>query len=111
MAAIQRMRRALREFKIVGISTNIPFHLQVLDDTHFLQGKLDTSFVEKRFDPRQDHGIDHEELALVAAAVLAHRKETSRPKAQSGRGRDGRWRLLNRSGDPRAGARGWRRSI
>jgi len=110
MEAIQRMRRALREFKIVGISTNIPFHLQVLDDTHFLQGKLDTSFVEKRFDPRQDHGIAHEELALVAAAVLAHRKGTRRPKAQSGRGRESRWRLMNRSGNPRAGARGWRRS-
>jgi acetyl-CoA carboxylase biotin carboxylase subunit len=110
MQAIQRMRRALREFKIVGISTNIPFHLQVLNDTHFLQGKLDTSFVEKRFDPRRDDGIAHEELALVAAAVLAHRKGTRRRNALSGRGRGSRWRLMNRSGDAHAGARGWRRS-
>jgi acetyl-CoA carboxylase biotin carboxylase subunit len=110
MEAIQRMRRALREFKIAGISTNIPFHLQVLDDTHFLQGKLDTSFVEKRFDPRRDDGIGHEKLALLAAAVLAHRKGTRRGNAPAGRGRGSRWRLINRSGDPHAGARGWRRS-
>lgn len=110
MEAIQRMRRAMREFKIVGISTNIPFHLQVLEDTHFLQGKLDTGFVGKRFNPRRDHAIAHEKLALLAAAVLAHRKGTRRPNAQSGRGEGSRWRLLNRSGGRHAGATGWRRS-
>jgi acetyl-CoA carboxylase biotin carboxylase subunit len=110
MEAIQRMRRALREFKIVGISTNIPFHLQVLDDTHFLQGKLDTSFVEKRFDPRRDHGIAHEKLALLAAAVLAHRKGIRRRSAQSGRRKGSGWRLLNRPGGRDTGARGWRTS-
>ena len=110
LEAIQRMRRALREFKIVGINTNIPFHLQVLEDTHFLQGKLDTTFVERRFAPRRDHGMVHEQLALLAAAVLAHRKGARRPNAQSRRPKGSGWRLLNQPGAPSAGARGWRRS-
>jgi acetyl-CoA carboxylase biotin carboxylase subunit len=110
MEAIQRMRRALREFKIVGINTNLPFHLQVLEDPHFLQGKLDTTFVEKRFDPQQHHGIAHEQLALLAAAVLAHRRGASRTNAQSRRPTGSGWRLLNRPGAPAGGARGWRRS-
>src|SRR4030043_1460566 len=57
--AIQRMRRALLEFKIVGVSTNIPFHLQVMNNPHFMTGRLDTAFVETHFrldqpDPLKD---------------------------------------------------------
>lgn len=72
--AIRRMRRALLEFKIVGVDTNIPFHLQMMDNPHFIAGTLDTAFVEKRF--RLDHQdqLEHEEIALVAASLLAHQK-------------------------------------
>jgi acetyl-CoA carboxylase biotin carboxylase subunit len=68
--AIARMRRALREFKVVGISTNIPFHLQVMDDPHFIAGSLDTSYVAKRRPtPVQEEG--DEQMAIMLAAVLA----------------------------------------
>jgi acetyl-CoA carboxylase biotin carboxylase subunit len=109
--AIQRMRRALQEFKIVGVSTNIPFHLQVMEDAHFVQGRLDTGFVEKRFDARKENGLGEAQVALLAAAVLAHRKggrRTARPDASP---RRGSWRLRNRPGRTEAGARGWQRSI
>lgn len=72
--AIQRMRRALQEFKIVGISTNIPFHLQVMDNVHFIAGALDTTFVDKHFHLEQQHELENEEIALVAASLLAHSK-------------------------------------
>jgi acetyl-CoA carboxylase biotin carboxylase subunit len=45
--ALARMRRALREFVIEGISTTIAFHLRVLDHKDFISGKYNTSFVEK----------------------------------------------------------------
>lgn len=47
--AISRMKRALSEFIIEGVSTTIPFHLKVLDNKAFVEGKIDTSFIEKYF--------------------------------------------------------------
>jgi acetyl-CoA carboxylase, biotin carboxylase subunit len=44
--AIARMRRALEELTITGIRTTIPFHLEVLRDPIFLEGKADTTYVD-----------------------------------------------------------------
>jgi acetyl-CoA carboxylase biotin carboxylase subunit len=48
---ISRMKRALNEFIIEGVATTIPFHLKVLENKAFVEGKFDTSFVEKYFSP------------------------------------------------------------
>jgi acetyl-CoA carboxylase biotin carboxylase subunit len=45
--AIMRMRRALEEYRIVGIQSNIPFHLGVMASIDFQRGRLDTNFVER----------------------------------------------------------------
>ncbi|WP_125132335.1 pyruvate carboxylase [Microbacterium sp. 10M-3C3] len=47
-AAVARARRALAEFRIRGVSTNIPFLQAVLDDPAFVVGDLSTSFIEER---------------------------------------------------------------
>jgi pyruvate carboxylase len=47
-AAVSRARRALAEFRIRGVSTNIPFLQAVLDDASFVAGDLSTSFIEER---------------------------------------------------------------
>ncbi|MCS5733536.1 pyruvate carboxylase [Herbiconiux daphne] len=47
-AAVRRARRALAEFRIRGVSTNIPFLQGVLDDPDFIAGDLSTSFIEER---------------------------------------------------------------
>jgi acetyl-CoA carboxylase biotin carboxylase subunit len=95
--AIQRMRRALQEFKIVGVSTNIPFHLQVMDNVHFLAGALDTAFVEKHFRLDQQDELEHEEIALVAASLLAHSKSKEALSSSSLAGvSGGPWRLQSR---------------
>jgi len=44
--AIDRMKRALGEFVVEGISTTIPFHLKVLDHEVFVSGHFDTKFLE-----------------------------------------------------------------
>ena len=46
--AIGRARRAVAEFRIRGVSTNIPFLQAVLDDPDFQAGELSTSFIEQR---------------------------------------------------------------
>jgi acetyl-CoA carboxylase biotin carboxylase subunit len=45
--AIQRMRRALYEYKITGIKTSLKFLERIMDSADFQEGKYDTSFIEK----------------------------------------------------------------
>lgn len=44
--AVERARRAVAEFRIRGVSTNIPFLQAVLDNEDFRAGRLSTSFIE-----------------------------------------------------------------
>ncbi len=44
--AIVRMRRALEEFVIEGVSTTIPFHIKMMEDKKFQSGKFTTAFLE-----------------------------------------------------------------
>ncbi len=44
--AVARARRALAEFRIRGVSTNVPFLQAVLADPDFVAGRLSTSFIE-----------------------------------------------------------------
>ncbi|MGB8402753.1 MAG: pyruvate carboxylase, partial [Mycobacterium sp.] len=46
--AVVRARRAVAEFRIRGVSTNIPFLQAVLEDPDFLAGRVTTSFIDER---------------------------------------------------------------
>ncbi|HSW58243.1 MAG TPA: acetyl-CoA carboxylase biotin carboxylase subunit [Dehalococcoidales bacterium] len=46
MESIVRMRRALYEYIIVGVTTNIPFHKAVMENPRFVSGELGTKFIE-----------------------------------------------------------------
>jgi pyruvate carboxylase len=46
--AVTRARRGLAEFRIRGVSTNIPFLQAVVDDPDFRAGRVTTSFIEER---------------------------------------------------------------
>ncbi|QIX50157.1 pyruvate carboxylase [Rhodococcus sp. DMU1] len=46
--AVARARRAVTEFRIRGVSTNIPFLQAVLDDPDFRAGNVTTSFIDER---------------------------------------------------------------
>ena len=43
--AIRRMQRALDEFIIEGIDTNIAFHKRLLENEHFITGNYNTRFI------------------------------------------------------------------
>lgn len=51
--AIDRMKRALGEFVIEGIKTNIPYQRQLMDDPRFISGDFDTKYLENhvKFQP------------------------------------------------------------
>ena len=44
--AVERARRAVAEFRIRGVATNIPFLQAVLDDPDFAAGRVTTAFIE-----------------------------------------------------------------
>ncbi|HZA73657.1 MAG TPA: pyruvate carboxylase, partial [Propionibacteriaceae bacterium] len=47
-AAVARAKRSLAEFRIRGVSTNIPFLQAVLEDPDFVAGDISTAFIEQR---------------------------------------------------------------
>ncbi|MCA9976164.1 MAG: hypothetical protein KC413_10460, partial [Anaerolineales bacterium] len=72
--AVLRMRRALEEYRIMGVKTNIPFHQIMVESHRFLTGQFDTSFVETRFSMEEGEGESHDLEAAIFAALAAHRQ-------------------------------------
>lgn len=75
-AAIDRMKRALREFTLTGIRSNIPFFVQVMRHEPFISGNYDTGYVDQHLgrDLRLDEG-HHVEVAILAAVIAEHLEE------------------------------------
>ncbi len=77
--AILRMRRALREFRISGIKTTIPFHQRIMDSARFQAGHFDTRFLEDGgFSMGSVGNPEKEEVAALASALLADRESKER---------------------------------
>ncbi len=74
--AILRMRRALEEYRIVGVHTNIPFHQIMMDSHRYIAGQYDTRFVEERFSMQElEEGRQvYPEIAAVFATLVAHQQ-------------------------------------
>ena len=45
--AIKRMARALDEYIVEGIKTTIPFHKRIMANKDFIEGNIDTGFIER----------------------------------------------------------------
>ena len=72
-AAIARAREALREFPILGFATNVPFLLRVLEQPRFLDGTLDTGFLDA--EGASLCGPEPLPAAALAAAVVHRDKQ------------------------------------
>ncbi len=74
--AILRMRRALEEYKILGVRSNIPFHQRLMDSHRFMGGQYDTRFVEERFsiEEADEAREDRPDIAAILATLVAHRQ-------------------------------------
>lgn len=68
--AIERMKRALYEYKISGVKTSIPFVSKIMEAKDFVEGNYDTHFIEKNMDflMSEDDCSDYcEDIALLVA--------------------------------------------
>jgi len=79
--AIARCRRALGEYAIVGVKTNLAFLRQIMDDPEFARGALHTGFIPAFMERRPAAG-SYPELEEMAAVVA-----TAHVRAKNGNGK------------------------
>lgn len=77
-AASAKMTRALREFRVRGVKTNIPFLLNVLNNEKFLNNEYDTNFIDTHpelfhFEPSQNRA---QKLLYYLANVMVNGPST-----------------------------------
>jgi acetyl/propionyl-CoA carboxylase alpha subunit len=94
--AINRMRRALREYRIDGIKTTLPFFREVMEDQEFVDGTLDTGFIPRFMERREaaQESVEVRDLAIIAAAVANANNSSAVPQAQAEQG--SRWAMAAR---------------
>ena len=96
-AALARMREALRDTAVLGIETNLAFHLRVLGEPDFLRGDFSTRYIERHPELVAPHVLsDGEARAAAAAAALRAARALTRGQASAAEAE---------------GASAWRRSV
>jgi 3-methylcrotonyl-CoA carboxylase alpha subunit len=83
-AARRRAVEALREYHILGVRTNIPFLLTLLDHPRFVEAAVDTGFLDREGDAiRALMPVDIPAAALAAAATHEGVRGAASPLRQS----------------------------
>jgi acetyl-CoA carboxylase biotin carboxylase subunit len=83
-AAIRRMRRALKEMKVIGIATTIPLFQRIMDDADFIAGDFDTGYLDRLLSDPDAVGAASErddqvlEVAAIAAALHTFLREEAK---------------------------------
>jgi len=94
--AIARMRRAVAEYRILGIKTNLGLFAQLMNDAALLAGDLDTNFLE-RFMQRfkvEKPSADSTLASMLAAVQTAMQRPAAAQRSEP----ISRWRAEGRRG-------------
>src|SRR5437867_1592967 len=95
--AIRRMRRALGEYHLEGIKTNIVFFTEILNDPDFLKGDFDTGFIDRLLQNRNGEpqiSVFERDLSALAAALF--HSESSAPLTAAPKQMESLWKLASR---------------
>ncbi len=93
--AIQRMRRALYEYKITGIKTSIKFLERIMETPEFVNGNYDTGFIEKNeaflFEKRNcdNRCLD---ISMIVALIDYQNRLNSNPSNKNSSNEESEWR-------------------
>ena len=80
--AIDRMRRALAEYHVGGIRTNLAFHRRVMRHPAFLAGDYDTGFIERHKAELMPPALDESSQAFAAIGAALAAREAAPAAAQ-----------------------------
>ena len=101
--AIERMQRALTEYHVLGIRTNLAFFRQILDSPDFRAGNFDTGFIDRWLQTRPPKPVPEQfeqDIALIAALLYQAQQDPPpiySPSASSQWKTTGRQRSLRTS--------------
>ncbi len=86
-SAIRRMRRALAEFRIAGVSTSAPLLARIMEEPDFLGGRLSTAYLAEHPELfTADVPAAERDAMVAAAALLEHQRRRGRAAPRIGRG-------------------------
>jgi acetyl-CoA carboxylase biotin carboxylase subunit len=97
--AIERLRRALREYEVGGIKTTLPFFREVVEDAEFIEGRIDTGFIPHFNARRKEREISETEsdMALIGAALaFSQKSKAASGDHQTTNNKPSRWVLAGR---------------
>jgi len=98
--AINRLRRALREYEVGGIRTTLPFFREIVEDMEFIEGKLDTAFISRWQERRKIKEATEieKDMALVASALAySNAQKSVVSKAGKSVQAESRWAIAGRT--------------
>lgn len=92
--AIDRMLRAIDDYKITGVETTLKFCKFVLQHEAFTSGNFDTHFVKKYFTPEvlSTENADESEIAALMSAYLLNKQKPAAKATQSSEGAKSKWK-------------------
>jgi acetyl-CoA carboxylase biotin carboxylase subunit len=96
--AIARMRRALAEYSVAGIKTNLSFFRDLLADPEFQGARLHTGFIEEFFERRDGNRAIDPDFEQIAALVAAVHSASAPVNGSAPAGSPGRWKTTGRAG-------------
>jgi acetyl/propionyl-CoA carboxylase alpha subunit len=80
-ACVNRMRRALEDFVLIGAPTNLPLLLRILRDPAFVAGAYSTDLLSRLEEaPAPEFDRVQRDLAVAAAVLYARRHEAFNPR-------------------------------
>jgi acetyl-CoA carboxylase biotin carboxylase subunit len=94
--AIVRMKRALCETIIRGIKTSIPFHVLVMDNSNFITGAYDTTFIDRLLGKITYEKKNYEAAAIAAAIGKILQEQRMSTGAVQQRSQISRWKMFGR---------------
>ena len=95
--AIARLRRAIGEYHIGGIQTNLALFQRILSDPEYVAGKTDTGYLDRLPRPESRIGSNHEEVAAIAAAIFASATPAANGNGAPPANRASNWKKLART--------------
>jgi len=75
--AIDRAIGALKQYAVLGVTTNVEYLISILQEGAFADGDLHTGFLDEEMPDWQSNLDEDDDLALAVAAVAEHQRLSS----------------------------------
>jgi acetyl/propionyl-CoA carboxylase alpha subunit len=81
--AIDLMKKALGEYKVVGLPNNLKFLKRVIEDPKFIKGEYDTSYIPENIDKLLKKEVPKDPFDLVSAVIARYHNHSTQTRLPS----------------------------